>query len=86
MKIESNEMKRLIRSIIDLQPEEITCGECFDVVDEYVEMELAGKNASEALPLVKDHLKRCPPCQQEYQALYRALKIMAKKEDSEGQG
>lgn len=81
MEVETQEMKRLIRSIINLDPEEITCGECFDVVDNYVEMELAGKDASEALPMVKDHLKRCPPCKEEYEALYKALKLMAGKED-----
>jgi predicted anti-sigma-YlaC factor YlaD len=35
--------------------------------------------------MVKDHLKRCPPCREEYEALYKALEMMAEKstEDSE---
>jgi predicted anti-sigma-YlaC factor YlaD len=77
MDVKSREMKKLIRSILNVHPDEITCGECYDVVDQYVEMELAGKNAQDAIPMVKDHLNRCDACREEYEALLTALKMMA---------
>jgi predicted anti-sigma-YlaC factor YlaD len=56
---------------------ELTCGECFNEVDRFAEMELTGKNAAEAMPLVKEHLERCGNCREEYEALLAALKAIA---------
>jgi hypothetical protein len=79
MEINPQFIKRMARAIAMVQPEEITCGECFEHVDKFVEMELAGKNASEAMPLVKNHLEICPYCKEEYEALYKAVKALAEK-------
>lgn len=54
-------------------PDEIGCDECFDKLNEFAEMELAGKSPEKALPLVADHLKKCGECRQEYEALLAAL-------------
>jgi len=78
--MEAQEMKRLLRSIANIEPDEIGCDTCFEVVDRFVEMELAGKEAAEALPLVKAHLNRCEACREEYRALYQAVKTMAEKD------
>lgn len=77
MKIDREKIKKLVRSIANTRDEEIGCEECFSEVDRFVELELTGKNASEALPLVKDHLERCQNCHEEYKALLKAVKAMS---------
>jgi predicted anti-sigma-YlaC factor YlaD len=40
-------------------------------------MELAGKNAAQAMPLVQDHLERCDDCREEFEALLAALRALS---------
>ena len=55
----------------------LDCDECFMQLDQFVDMHLLGKNATEALPLVEDHLKRCKDCHEEFETLLAALQVMA---------
>lgn len=66
----------LLKAVFFTRPEELGCDECFEVVDAFAELELAGKNAAEAMPLVQDHLDRCPPCREEFGALLDALRAV----------
>jgi hypothetical protein len=77
MKLTTEKLKRIVRSIATTEDDEIGCDECFHEVDRFAEMELAGKNAAEAMPLVQAHLARCQNCRQEYEALLDALKAIA---------
>ena len=56
MKVDSAALKRMVRMVLTTQEEEIGCDECFEEIDRFVEMSLAGKDAAEAMPLVQDHL------------------------------
>ena len=51
---------------------EITCDECFDRLDEYVDRELLAGDAEQAMPAFAAHLRGCPACAEEHQSL-RAL-------------
>lgn len=51
---------------------EVGCDECFDVLDRYVELELAGANADAVIPGLRAHLVGCPACREEHESL-RAL-------------
>jgi hypothetical protein len=51
---------------------ELGCDECFDVLDEFVELELAGLDADARIPGLRAHLEGCPACREEHEAL-RAL-------------
>ncbi len=51
---------------------EVGCEECFDQLDRYVELELAGKDADAAIPGLRAHLAGCPACREEHESL-RAL-------------
>lgn len=73
MKLTIELLKKLIRSVRMTSPDEIGCDECFEDLHRFAEMELAGKDPDEALPLVKDHLVRCGDCREEYEALLEAL-------------
>jgi hypothetical protein len=70
-------LKTMARGIAATRPDEIGCDECFDQMDQFVEMTLAGRNATEAMPLVQDHLDRCGDCREEFEALFAALKVVA---------
>ena len=80
--IEVDPMKKLLRSLANIDPDEIGCDDCFELVDQYVELELAGQNPEEALPMVKDHLNRCSACHEEYRALYQAVKSLANQQEN----
>jgi hypothetical protein len=48
------------------------CEVCFEELDRYVELELAGADADTAIPGLRAHLVGCPACHEEYESL-RAL-------------
>ena len=48
---------------------EIGCDACFDELDRYVELELAGEDADVAVPGLRAHLTGCPACREEYESL-----------------
>ena len=69
-------LKQMVRALIATRPDEIGCDECFAELDRFVEMTLAEKNAAEAMPLVKDHLRRCRDCREEFEALLAVLRSL----------
>jgi hypothetical protein len=77
MELSLDTLKRIVRDIMTTRPDEIGCDECFEELHRFVELELAGKNAAEALPLVQDHLDRCGDCREEFEALLAALRAIA---------
>lgn len=58
-----------IRNIYKTQDVEISCTECFDLVSQFVELEITGRNVAAELPQVKLHLHQCRACREEYEAL-----------------
>lgn len=74
MTIESRKIKQMVRNVLTTRPDEIGCDECLERLDRFVDMELAGKNPAEAMPLVQDHLERCRDCHEEFDALLEALR------------
>ncbi len=81
MKLEPAMLKKMVRAVIATRHDELTCGECFEELDRFVEMTLAEVNAAEAMPLVEDHLRRCRDCREEFEALLAVLRAF----DSTGQ-
>ena len=51
---------------------EIGCDECFERLDQYVELELAGQDPDAVIPGLRPHLDGCPACREEHESL-RAL-------------
>jgi len=77
MKLSSETIKKIMQSVKSTRDEELHCGHCYDELHQFIELKLSGKNAAEAMPLVQDHLDRCPPCREEYEALLEALKAFS---------
>jgi hypothetical protein len=48
---------------------EVTCEECFDRLDEYVELELAGFDADDHIPGMRAHFEGCSACREDHDSL-----------------
>jgi hypothetical protein len=53
---------------------ELSCEECFDVLDAYVERELAGEDAGAAMPAMRAHLAGCSACRDDHDSLLALLR------------
>jgi hypothetical protein len=60
-----NNLKRLLGPA---EPE-LLCDECFEKLDEYVELKLRGEPADERIPGMRAHLEGCPACHEDYDSL-----------------
>jgi hypothetical protein len=66
------DLKQRLDRLLGPREAEVGCDECFDELDRYVELELAGENADAAIPGLRAHLAGCPACREEHDSL-RAL-------------
>jgi hypothetical protein len=57
---------------------ELLCAECFEKLDEYVELEHAGAAADEEIPGMRPHLAGCPACHEEYESLRELVREQEK--------
>jgi len=48
---------------------EVGCDECFELLDEFVELEVAGQDADARIPGLRPHLVGCPACREEHDSL-----------------
>jgi hypothetical protein len=63
----------IMKIIFTTSMEEISCEDCYDVLDRYVDMLRAGIDPDEVLPRVKEHLAMCRGCGEELQVLITML-------------
>ena len=71
------ELKEIVKQVISVPLEEITCDECFEVIDQYVDMLRTGQDPAVVLPKVKEHLDQCHCCGVEFRALISILEAAA---------
>ena len=57
---------------------EVLCDECFDRLDEYVELELQGEPADVRIPGMRAHLEGCPACHEDYHSLRELVESVRK--------
>ena len=63
---------RLLKRLLGPAGPELSCEECFEQLDRYVELELSGADADAAIPGMRAHLEGCPACGEDHGSL-RAL-------------
>jgi hypothetical protein len=61
--------KQLIAGLLGPSGPEVTCEECFESIDVYVEHELKGDDAEAFVPGMSAHLEGCPACAEEHDSL-----------------
>ncbi len=81
MKLDRIRLKRIVQAIANTHPQEIGCDACFEQLDTFAELVLAGKEATAALPLVQAHLLHCRDCREEFEALLDALRALMADEE-----
>jgi hypothetical protein len=64
-----NEERDMIRAMLGPAGPELTCEQCFEELDRYVELELAGHDADRAVPGMGAHLEGCPACREDHESL-----------------
>ena len=70
--MERSDLKQVQARLLGTAGLDVGCEVCFDELDRYVELELAGKDADAAIPGLRAHLVGCPACREEHESL-RAL-------------
>ncbi len=65
--------QNLVRVSLQTEEDEIGCQECMDVLDQYVDLLIAGKKPTEVMPELEQHLAVCGCCYSEFEALLIAL-------------
>jgi hypothetical protein len=64
----------LLGRVIGPAGPELTCEACFEHLDRYVEVELAGGDAERAVPGMGAHLEGCPACNEDRDSLLALLR------------
>ena len=66
---ESIDLKPLIARLLGPAEPEVSCEVCFEELDRYVDLELAGVDADAAIPGLRAHLEGCPACREDHDSL-----------------
>jgi hypothetical protein len=73
MKIEPETLAKILQSLTITNEIEIGCEDCYEEIDQFVEMLQEGKDPAKVMPLVQHHLDICACCHEEFDALVAAL-------------
>lgn len=68
--------ERLLGQLLGGSGYDIGCEQCFELLDVYVEAELAGEDAEHRVPGMRTHLEGCPACAEEHQSLRELLTVL----------
>ncbi|HEV2857657.1 MAG TPA: hypothetical protein VGW80_04555 [Solirubrobacterales bacterium] len=67
--MERNEKQATLRRVLGPSAPELTCEQCFEELDRYVELTLAGDAAEARVPGMHAHLEGCPACAEDFASL-----------------
>ena len=70
--MERPDLKQVLGRLLGPMGSDVGCDVCFEELDRYVELEVAGQDADSAIPGLRAHLEGCPACREEHESL-RAL-------------
>lgn len=66
--------KRFLSMIKNTKEKEISCDDVLELIDQFAELAIEGKNVSKIMPQIQQHLDMCPDCREEYESLLEILK------------
>lgn len=61
--------QQLMARLLGPSDPELSCEECFEKLDRYVELELGGEDADLAIPGMRAHLEGCAACAEDHESL-----------------
>jgi hypothetical protein len=59
----------LLSGLLGPSGPELTCEQCFELIDVYVDAEATGEDADARVPGMRAHLQGCPACGEEHDSL-----------------
>jgi hypothetical protein len=65
----TDEHAALIDSLLGPDGPEVSCEECFEQLDRYVEATLADRAPDRTVPGMRAHLAGCPACREDFDSL-----------------
>jgi hypothetical protein len=60
---------KLVDRLLGPDAPELSCEECFEQLDRYVELSLDGEQADKQVPGMRAHLDGCPACAEDFESL-----------------
>lgn len=72
--IDTESVQTLMQLLETTEEGQYSCEETFELLDEYVDLEIDDHQAETIMPLVKGHLDCCPDCRERYETLITILK------------
>jgi hypothetical protein len=69
----------LLGSLLGPGAPELTCEECFEQLDRYAELAVAGEPADQRVPGMRAHLDGCPACAEDFASLRDLLAAEAER-------
>ena len=67
-------IKDMVRDLVTTRPDEMDCPECFEHMDHFADLLLSGEDTATIMPKLQEHLERCAPCHEEFEALLNAMR------------
>jgi hypothetical protein len=74
---EPRDTDRILRTVLGPAGPELSCEECFEELDHYVEVELSGTDQDAAVPGMHAHLDGCPACREDHRSLLEYVREQA---------
>ena len=66
---ESEPRNEVLGRLLGPDGPELTCEQCFDQLDRYVELAVASADADAEVPGMRAHLAGCPACAEDFESL-----------------
>ena len=67
----------LIAALLGPAGPELTCDACFEELDRYVDLQVAGADADARVPGMSAHLAGCPACSDDHESLFELVRRSA---------
>jgi hypothetical protein len=74
--------RHLLVALLGPDGPELTCEDCFEQLDRYVDHELAGADADRKVPGMRAHLTGCPACRDDHASLLELVAADARPRTS----
>ncbi|WP_433035361.1 hypothetical protein [Actinomycetospora sp. CA-053990] len=68
-----HDARRLLLRLLGPAGPELTCEQCFEQLDHYVELQRARADADDRVPGMRAHLVGCPACAEDHASLHAFL-------------
>jgi hypothetical protein len=69
--------RELVERLLGPTGYQLDCQECFELVNEYTELELLGIEAGTLIPSLRTHLDGCSACNEDHESLRALLAQLA---------